>query len=479
LKKSIILLLLCAITLFGCDSAINSKELDSTQKQTEMVGDTKDVAEKTDTVETTEKEEVTAYEPITGDNLAVSEEFAKDIVEVNFEKLLQAYSYDAKMKKAMASEDTKKTVLFYNATHGDLVDIKEAYTSSYANYQYAIVPIECSNEKFNLQVAFDGNNRIVGFTYAAYAEKDSSANKKIPDNVVETEYSFNNDGYLLTGTLTQPKEGTDFPVVIFVHGSGANDRDESIFGNKPFRDIAWALAEQGIASYRYDKRSYLYAQQMQKDTTLTIYDESIDDAVAAAKMVSGLKNMNASKVYILGHSLGGYVIPRIAEQYAEAAGFIMMAAPAEHLKEYITEQYVYLANEDKIITKEERQLIDKIKNQCIELNNPNKLPKNKLILGAYRNYWIDLGRYQAVKAAKKINSPVLVLQGERDYQVTMDQFKLWKKAFQKKENWSFKSYPELNHFMMAGEGKPGPSEYEVISSVDIQVIQDIADFINK
>ena len=469
-KKGIILLLLGAIILSGCESNTKANKLNPTPSPTKE--------------ETVEEENVlletsTVIEKVTGDNLTIAVEFAKDILNENFDKLRSAYPYDSKMKAAMSSEDTKKTILFYNSGFGDLLEIKPAYLSSYGNYQYALVPVNCSYENFNLQVNFDGNRNIVGFTYAEYAEKDSTADRKIPDSVMETDYSFESDGFILSGTFTSPKEGTDFPVVIFVHGSGPCDRDESIFENKPFRDIAWALAEQGIASYRYEKRTYLYAQEVLAEEEFTIYQESINDAVAAADMVSGLQSINPSKLYMLGHSLGGYVIPRIAALQQQAAGYIIMAAPAEHLKEYVVDQYKYLAQEDMVVSTEEQQQIANIIEQVKLLDNPEDISANELILGAYKDYWIDLKLYDAVKSAKDMEVPILLLQGERDYQVTMEQYELWKKAFESKDNWTFLSYPALNHLMMAGEGKPSPSEYKIKSNVDPSVIQDIINFINQ
>lgn len=477
-KKVIVLLCLATITLSGCETNIKSNKLNPTPTpvQEETVNEDNKVIEKP--AATAELEEK-VVELVTGDNLTIAVEFAKDILNEDFDKLLHAYPYDDKMKAAMEEENTKKTILFYNTGYGELLEIKSAYLSSYGNYQYAMIPMKCSYENFNLQVTFDGNRNIVGFTYTEYAEKDITADKKIPDSVVETDYSFQSDGFLITGTFTKPIEGTNLPVVIFVHGSGPCDRDESIFENKPFRDIAWALAEQGIASYRYEKRTYLYAHEVLEDTTFTIYQESINDAVAAADMVSGLDNINPSKVYMLGHSLGGYIMPRISELQQQAAGYIIMAAPAEHIKEYVVEQYKYLAQDDMVVSTEEQQQINNMIEQVKLLDNPEDISANELILGAYKDYWVDLSQYDAVKSAKNMDAPVLLLQGERDYQVTMEQYELWKKAFATKDNWTLKSYPNLNHLMMSGEGKPSPSEYKIKSNVDPLLIQDIIDFIKQ
>ncbi len=422
-------------------------------------------------------EESTVYEPVTGDNLTVAAEFAKDLLDENFSRLMQAYSYEEKMKAAMATDDTKKTVLFYNAEYGSFEDMKGAYALSIGAYQYVMVPVKCSAGNFNYQIAFDGNHNIVGFTYGEYAPKEPFKEDTIPDGVTEEEYTFASDGFVIPGTFTRPEKGSHFPVIILVQGAGASNRDESIYENKPFRDIAWALAKQGIATYRYDKRNYLYEGQMAKDVTVTIEDEIIDDVIAAADMVKKLEYADPTKIYILGHSLGGYAIPRIAVNLSYAAGYIMMAAPAEHIKDYILDQYEYLANADEKVTQEEQKQIETIKNQVKQLNSPEKIPQNKAILSAYKNYWIDLAEYNPIKAAEKITVPVLVLQGERDYQVTMEQFNMWKNSFQDTDNWLFKSYTSLNHFMMPGTGSPSSEEYRTRSHVDDEVILDIIQFI--
>ncbi len=462
--KIYILILFVAFFLPGC----NEKE----QKPGKAPGQ----AGTTETADKGNSKEITGYELVTGDNLTVAAEFAKDLSEENFTKLLQAYQYDEKMKETMASEDTKKTVYFHNAEYGSFKGMKEAYILSRGAYQYVMVPVESSVNNFNYQIAFDGNHNIVGFTYGEYALKEPVQNT-IPDGVTESEYIFTSDGFVIPGTFTKPEEGSHFPTVILVQGFGPSDRDESIYENKPFRDIAWELARQGIASYRYDKRSYLYAAQMAEDVTSTIDDEITKDVIAAADMVKNIEGVDPAGIYILGHSLGGYAIPRIAGSLSGAAGYIMMAAPAQHIKDYIIGRFEYLADEDEKVTEEEQKQIDDIKNQVKLLNTPEKIPEKKLIMGAYRDYWIDLADYNPVKTAEEITVPVLVIQGERDYQVTMKQFTMWKNSFQDSDNWTFKSYASLNHFMMQKTGSPDSEEYRIRSQVADEVTQDIVEFI--
>lgn len=475
LVKSI-LILLCVFSLQGC----SNKEMEPAKSETVSVDDienSKENIQSQDENAPQSTEEVESYEPVTGDNLFVAQEFAGDLLEENFTKLSQAYQYDEVMKAEIASEDTIKTILFYNAEYGKLEKYHEPYAYTIGAYQYVIIPIECSLNNYNLQIAFDGNHNITGFTYSEYLTRTTAKPGTIPEGVTETEYTFTSDGYVIPGTFTAPKAGSNVPVVILVQGFGASDRDESIYENKPFRDIAWALAKEGIASYRYDKRNYLYEFQMKNDTSLTIKDETTDDILAAAGMVKNLEGIDSARIYILGHSLGGYVLPGIDKELSGIAGYIMMSAPAQHMKKYIYQEYEYIAGVDETVTKEEQSQLEALKNQLKQLEEPEKIPDNVTILGAYRDYWVDLDSYYPVKQAKNIKKPVLVLQGERDYQVTMKQFAIWKKNFNKSENWTFISYPSLNHFMMAGYGNPTLGEYKTRSHVDNKVTQDIIQFI--
>lgn len=479
-RYKIILIMLCVLFLYGCSNKEEENILkhsvtaDSADNPAEDLQDR--VREETDTQPNKAPDVI---EPVTGDDLTVAGEFAGDLSDENFARLVQAYSYDDRMKAAMESGETKKTILFNNAKYGELKKRNEAYTYVIGAYQYVIVPVECSGENFNYQIAFNRNHNIVGFSYGQYALKESTDYDAMPEQITETEYSFTSDGFVLTGTFTAPVEGDHYPVVVFVQGSGPLNRDEAIYENKPFRDIAWALAREGIASYRYDKRRYLYEEQMRSDVTVTIKDEVTEDVAAAADMVKDLEKVDPDSIYILGHSLGGYMIPELAQELPRTAGFIMMGAPAEHLKEYLYKQYKYLAGEDETITaKEQKQLRERNK-QIKLLNHPKSIPDNQMVLGEYKDYWINLLAYDPVKTAENLEKPVLVLQGERDYQVTMKQFNLWKENFGASENWVFQSYPLLNHFMMKGSGQSYPGEYKIRSQVDNSVIQDIIQFIKK
>ncbi len=88
-------------------------------------------------------------------------------------------------------------------------------------------------------------------------------------------------------------------------------------------------------------------------------------------------------------------------------------------------------------------------------------PASELPFGAWGGYWLDLRGYDPAESARDIARPILVLQGERDYQVTMADFQRWEDALSGMPNVTLKTYPDLNHLFITGTGKSVPSEYEL------------------
>mgnify|MGYP000597462105 FL=1 len=149
------------------------------------------------------------------------------------------------------------------------------------------------------------DGRIGGVHTGAYQEQKEAVS--IPENVTETDMDLSiAGGRTLPGTFAAPKNLKEYPAVVFVHGSGSGDRNEALGQIKPFQDLAWGLAERGIASYRYDKISYVYGKELAEDKDFTVYDETVNDAAAAVKMLR--EQEGVSKVYVVGHSQGAQMM---------------------------------------------------------------------------------------------------------------------------------------------------------------------------
>lgn len=280
----------------------------------------------------------------------------------------------------------------------------------------------------------------------------------------ETEISFGLPEWPLKGTLTVPAEGSGlFPLVVLVHGSGPHDRDETVGPNRPFRDIAHDLAGKGIATLRYEKRTRAHSAQFGKLKDYTLNDEVIDDAVLAVGFAANCNGIDSSRIFVLGHSLGGMLLPRIAAVTAVPAGYIFMAAPARPMKILMREQIRYL--------------IEQQGGQAGAFVISAEL--GKLQRSVSPGYWDDFSEYIPLADAGKISVPMLFLQGGRDYQVTVEDFELWQKALSDRPGISFRLYRDLNHLMQKGVGKSTPREYFRPLSVDSRIAADIAAFVSN
>jgi fermentation-respiration switch protein FrsA (DUF1100 family) len=159
-----------------------------------------------------------------------------------------------------------------------------------------------------------------------------------------------------------------------------------------------------------------------------------------------------------------------------------MAGPCRPLEDLILEQSVYLCGLDGSISAAEQSYLDLLKQQVAKVKSPDlalTTPATALPLSIPASYWLDLRGYQPALVAQKVKQPLLILQGERDYQVTTADFKMWHEVLRNRKEVDFKLYPGLNHLFIFGEGKPNPGEYEVPGQVDKKVIDDISSWVKR
>jgi alpha-beta hydrolase superfamily lysophospholipase len=345
-------------------------------------------------------------------------------------------------------------------------------------YERAFVTCRFERADLDLLVVFDRAGRITGlFVQPGYAVP-AYADVRL---FHQREVSIGDLPSALPGTLTSPADCSRCPAVVLVHGSGPNDRDESLGTNKPFRDLALGLASRGIAVLQYDKRSYAHPGEVAALKTITVKQEVIDDAVAAVTLLRKTRGVAADRVFLLGHSLGAALAPRIAREDSAIAGLILLAGPTRPLEDSFVEQQQYLASLNGQPSEQQKAQIDSVRAQAERvktLKDSDEL-SNEMLLHAPPSYWLDLRRNPATEIAKGLKQPMLVLQGERDYQVTMADFMGWREALASKRNVTFKSYPALSHLFLEGTGKSKPAEYQQIGHVPEVVIDDIAAWIKR
>jgi dienelactone hydrolase len=288
--------------------------------------------------------------------------------------------------------------------------------------------------------------------------------------------------WALPATLTLPTGKGPFPAVVLVHGSGPNDRDETLGPNKPFQDLAWGLGSQGIAVLRYDKRTFAHRGKMATLANLTVKEETVDDALAAVALLRHTPNIDPKKIFVLGHSLGGMLVPRIGlADKGDIAGFVIFAGATRPLEDEWVRQVEYIYGLDGQVTAKEQAEIDLYKRQAASIKqlSTSDASRGDILLYVPPSYWLDLRGYSPPTAALKLKQPLLILQGERDYNVTMDSFHDWQRVLDKRANTSFKSYPKLDHLFLEGTGPATNADYARSRNIPSYVVDDIAVWIKK
>lgn len=399
----------------------------------------------------------------------------------------EAYKqFDSTMKSAMPEAKLREVWTALPAQLGPFKRIIGTRLEKAPPYFAVYVTTEFEKATVDIKVVYNSDNEVSGLWFVP-TQAQSPTSYQPPayaksDSFTEKEVTIGTGEWQLPGTLTIPKGSGPFPAVVLVHGSGPNDRDETFGPNKPFRDLAWGLASNGVAVLRYDKRTKVYPQKMVALQGLTVKEEVVDDAVAAAQLLSKQEKIDPKRVFVLGHSLGGILAPRIAKADPDIDGIIVMAGSARPVDDVILEQLNYVSSLGGKLSAENQAKLDELKKQIARIKSPDlskDTPASELPLGVPATYWLDLRGYNPAQAAQGIHRPMLVLQGGRDYQVTEQDFNIWKRCLADRDNVTFKLYPDLNHLFFTGKGKATPAEYEQPGHVSAGVINDIAGWVKS
>ncbi|MFB9278303.1 alpha/beta fold hydrolase [Cohnella cellulosilytica] len=404
---------------------------------------------------------------------AVVRAIVERLVAGEYQQLSDLY-FDDTMKQSVPVEALKAGWEQTTATSGELTgtQVNQA-TSETPDQQQFVVQLSFAKAKAILSLNLNADNQVSGLWLKPIAEQAETPASLIEEEVIVGEGTK----YPLPGTLTLPKGASGpLPAVVLVHGSGPNDRDETVGLAKPFRDLAWGLAEQGIAVLRYDKRTYVHGQSLTPDmlASFTVKDETIDDAVAAAKLLKADSRIDASKVYVVGHSLGGMLAPRIDADGGDFAGLAILAGSPRTLWEIIADQNAALIaamdDGDPAKAANEALVAAEFEKALALAGLTDEEAKAQTVFGIPAYYFKEMDSRGADQIAAKLTKPVLVLQGEADVQVYADKdYVQWQEALKNNDKASFKLYPGLNHFFAkSADGK-----------VEAQVVQDIADWINR
>lgn len=267
-------------------------------------------------------------------------------------------------------------------------------------------------------------------------------------------------GVTLAGTLTRPKEGTRFAAVVLVSGSGPQDRNEELALHKPFLLWADTITRAGIAVLRYDDRGTAKSTGTFRGST------SKDFALDAASAVAYLrtrKDIDATRIFVMGHSEGGMIAPMVAGEDPKIAGIVLLAGTSVTGERILARQLPDMAraaglNEEQAAANAKLSL--------------DRITKQKASDPWMAFFW----DYDPAPALRKVTCPVLALNGELDMQVNAkENLETMELAFRQSGNkqTTIKTLPKLNHLFQTaktGSGQEYGNIEETISPVALQEV---------
>ena len=310
----------------------------------------------------------------------------------------------------------------------------------------------------------DGSDMLVGGEVTAEPDYE------------ETDVTVGQAPYALEGVLTMPKEASEespVPVCVFVHDFGAYDHDLTMGQTTFFKDLADALGEMGVASLRYDSRAYAYPDAQAE----TVYDEAIEDALAACQLLKDNPLVDQERIVLVGLGFGGMIAPRIVSQSEGSfkAMIILGSTPKTLIEWYRdTQPEAYAA-----LSEETQETVEKM---IKKVSNVSEEEARALTLFDRNGYyfWEDL-HYNAVDLIKELKVPTYIGQGRRDPIVSEDEGRIaYADAIGDNMTFmSFKAFRGLNHILMNDltVNENGLPEYAVATHIDTQAGRTLAQWV--
>jgi dienelactone hydrolase len=390
---------------------------------------------------------------------------------------------DATMKRYMDADRLDMTWNGLIENYDSLQSIHETIITQKDSSTITETKIDFVKKSFLFKLTINNNGELSGMYFLNTKLKYTPPDYINTLNFIETKIAVPTKNISSEGVLSLPKGKLNVPLVIIVGGSGGTDKDGTVGPNKPYNDIAWALAAQGVAVYRYDKRTANpeNLKGIKNPNDFLLYQEYVEDVKNIVDLFSEDKRINPKQIFVAGHSQGGFMLPYFVKVCPKIKGVISLAGNYANVVDLMAYQFEYL--KQFLPDSASKQAYDVMikKAEYTKRNvSSTQINKDSMIPGLTMPYVKDMMANGPEKLHAVLHKkPALFIQGERDYQVPMREFELWKQAMQKSCCATFISYPKLNHLLMEGEGISKPAEYKKPNNVPEYVANEIAKWVKQ
>ncbi|MFE3198852.1 alpha/beta hydrolase family protein [Embleya sp. NPDC059237] len=405
-----------------------------------------------------------------------------------FAALLRAECFDRivelfapPLRAAVSTEALRLTWAAEAAGHGGIQAVHEPEIEAGGTDPVRVrIAITCVDGSFTVVTSVGGDGLLHGLRLDPYGGAVwHPPHYAQEDRFAEREVLLGTGPRAVPGTLTLPAGDGPWPAAVLLAGGGPFDRDESSGPNKPLKDLAWGLASRQVAVLRFDKPTFAHPGRLPADFTMA--DEYLPPALAAVQLLRQQPEVDPDRIHLLGHSMGGKAAPRIAAADPSIAGLVLLAADAQPMHRAAVRVARYLA--DLTPGPSAHQAVAALARQAELVAGPALAPNTApelLPLGFSAAYWLDLRAYDPVATAAALPCPMLILQGGRDYQVTVaDDLELWQRALAHRPEVAIRIHQDANHLFLPGSGHPTPAEYARPGHVAPAVVDEIATWLTR
>lgn len=408
------------------------------------------------------------------------QQYLTDYIEGKSVDRLWGY-YDLQIRRYLSEESFRSFLVDLEFLTGDFLAFGSYRTFEEEKPSLKVHVQHLCMEKMDLDVYFTHKNEkddweVMALEFVPSQEEELPASYQEQAKWTESIVAVGAEPYLLEGVLTLPASSSaDHPVpaCVLVHDFGAHDHDLTIGQTKLFEDIAAQFAENGIATIRYDKRTFAYPEAVIE----SVGDEVIQDALSAAALLKSNACIDSSRIVVAGVGLGGMLAPRIvSESDGLCSAVIVIGSTTDRLI-----NVVYQREKDSVavLPEEEAKVI---KNAVRNIGKMKEEAARELTLFGKNGYYFwDFEQFDAVKTIRKMRMPIFVAHGTMDAEVKLaDGYEAYREDLGKDARFAeYRSYRRLNHLLMSdvstnAQGKP---EYQDALHLDALAGLDMATWI--